>query len=265
MILPEIRSLLKTLVDSAQTVLGRNLAGLYLHGSLASGDFNLRTSDIDFAAVTTQAVSAAEFRQLQEMHARLYASGLPWSQKLEGAYLPPEVLRRHDPAHPPVPWLGVDGHFALETLGSDWIFERWMLREHGVVLHGPALREWIDPVTAEDLKAAVRASLREWWSPPFPSPQRFESDEYRAYAVLTMCRSLFVLANGRPASKPEAARWALIQMDEHWHDLIHEALVWSPGKAFNFIDRTFELMEYTLAINEPNRQTDPPDEQRYFR
>ena len=202
---------------------------------------------VDFAILTAKAVSEAEFRQLKEMHARLFASGQPWAQKLEGAYLPPEVLRRHDPAHPPVPWLGMDGHFAWETLGSDWIFERWILREQAVVIHGPPLRDRIDAVAAEDLQAAVRASLREWWSPPFPSPERFESGEYRAYAVLTMCRSLFVLANGRPASKPEAARWAQAHLGDEWAGLIAAAADWQPGAPFDETRASMEFIQYTLT------------------
>ena len=88
-------------------------------------------------------------------------SGLVWSQEIECAYFPKEALLCHGTYYPPVPWLGVDGHFALEPPGSEWTIQRWILREKGLVVAGPPLNPRIDPVTAEDLGAAVRGSLEE--------------------------------------------------------------------------------------------------------
>jgi predicted nucleotidyltransferase len=242
----DVNTSLKRLLKNAQTILGDHLIGLYVHGSLASGDFNPQTSDIDFLVVTDGNLPAESFYALKEMHARLRASGLPWSQKMEGAYLPRLTLRRHDPAHAPVPWLGMDGHFSLETLGRDWTIRRWILREKGIVVTGPPLKPMIDPVSPDDLQQAVLGSLSEWWSPPFPSPERFQSDEYQAYAVLTICRSLYVLEHGMIASKPVAARWAQSVLGEPWAGLIAAAAAWRPGVDFERLDETVGLIRFTL-------------------
>jgi len=243
---PDVQAVLERLLTDVQAVLGERLVGLYIHGSLACGDFNPQTSDIDFLIVTDGHISAETFSTLQEMHACLFASGLAWSQKLEGAYIPKDDLRRHDPAHAPVPWLGADGHFAQESLGSDWIIQRWILREKGIVVAGPPPASLIDPVSAEDLRDAVRGSLREWWSPPFPSPERFQSGEYRAYAVLTMCRSRYILEHGRIASKPEAARWTMQTLGEPWAKLVGKALDWRNGMEFDKLEETIEFINFTL-------------------
>ncbi|MBE3119384.1 MAG: DUF4111 domain-containing protein [Candidatus Atribacteria bacterium] len=243
---PEVNAVLKELLPDAQEILGNQFIGLYLHGSLAYGDFNPQTSDIDFLVVTDGRLSVDTTAALKDVHARLFASGLAWSQKLEGAYIPKNDLRRHDPAHAPVAWLGVDGHFALEQLGSDWIIQRWILREKGIVVAGPPLRSMIDLVSADDLREAVRGSLREWWSPPFPSPERFRSGEYQPYAILTMCRSLYVLEFGMVSSKPAAARWAMETLGEPWAGLIEEAAEWREGMGFDRLEKTLEFICYTL-------------------
>jgi len=243
---PGINVILDKLLTDVQAVLGTHLVGLYVHGSLACGDFNPRTSDVDFLVATEGLLPTETFSALKDMHARLFASGLAWSQKLEGAYIPKNDLRRHDPAHAPVAWLGVDGHFALETLGSDWIIQRWILRKKGIIVAGPPLTGLIDPVSADDLREAVRGSLREWWSPPFSSPKRFHSGEYQAYAILTMCRSLFVLEHGHVASKPEAARWAQSALGEPWAKLIAEAAGWREGAGFDRLEETLEFICSTL-------------------
>jgi predicted nucleotidyltransferase len=244
---PKIDLLLDHLLSEIQAVLGTRLVGLYLHGSLAYGDFDPQSSDIDFLAVTRDAATEADFALLKEMHSRLRAGPSAWAQKLEGAYLPRKDLRRHDPEHAPVPWLGVDGHFGMERLGSDWIIQRWILREIGIPVFGPPLKEMIDPVSADELRGAVRSSLREWWSPPFPSPERFQDAGYRAYAVLTMCRSLYVLEHGRVASKPEAAKWAMETLNEQWAGLIGVSLNWQDGKAFDKLEETLEFIRFTLC------------------
>ena len=243
---PDIDNLLNQLLREIQAILGASLVGLYLHGSLAYGDFNPQTSDVDFLVVTDKPLPEATFCVLKEMHGSIFASGLSWSQKLEGAYIPRNDLRHHDPAQAPVPWLGVDGHFARETLGSDWIIQRWILREKGIVISGPPLKSMIDPVTPQELRQAVRAVLQEWWSPPFPSPQRFQTSEYQAYAVLTMCRSLYVLEHGAVASKPEAASWAMQTLGETWRPLIAWAVMVPAGVANNQLEGTIGLILFTL-------------------
>ncbi|KAF0106354.1 MAG: Streptomycin 3''-adenylyltransferase [Anaerolineaceae bacterium] len=243
---PEVNAVLDALLPDVQAILGAHFVGLYLHGSLAYGDFNPQTSDIDFLVVTDGNLSLETFSELKEMHARLFTSGRAWSRKLEGAYLPKDDLRRHDPAHAPIPWLGVDGHFAFEGLGSDWIIQRWILRKKGIVVAGSPLKPMIDPVSAADLRGAVRGSLREWWSPPFPSPERFQSGEYRAYAIQTMCRSLYVLEFGRVASKPEAARWAAETFARPWRGLIHAATDWAPGAKSVEFEETARFIGFTL-------------------
>ena len=256
---PDVNAVLDRLLAGAREVLGERFVGLYLHGSLAYGDFDPATSDLDFLVVTGGGLPDETFSALKEMHTGLRTDKSYWAQKLEGAYLPKEVLRRHDPTMSPVPWLGSDGHFARETLGSDWILQRWILREHGIAVAGLPLAGLIDPVRADDLREAVRGSLREWWSPPFPSPERFESDEYRAYAVLTMCRSLYVLAHGAVASKPGAARWAQGTLGPPWADLAARAAAWKPGQTFAGLNETKDFILFTeeMALEHGSEQEHP--------
>ena len=58
---PEINKILDLLLSSATAVLGNQLVGMYLYGSLASGDFNLETSDIDFLVQFDSSVKRNRF------------------------------------------------------------------------------------------------------------------------------------------------------------------------------------------------------------
>jgi len=243
---PEVNAVLDALLPKVQVILGDEFVGLYLHGSLANGGFNPQTSDIDFLVVTGEQLPTGSFSALREMHTLLRSAGPMWARKLEGAYIPREGLRRHDHVRCLFPWLGTDGHFALEILGSDWIIQRWILREKGIVIAGLPLKPMIDPIGADDLREAVRRSLREWWSPPLPFPERFQRAEYQAYAVLTMCRALYMLEYACIASKPRAAGWALGTLGEPWSALIEEALTWRPGLEFKQLEEVISFIRFAL-------------------
>src|SRR5215210_4472239 len=49
---PHIDALIRELLAGVQAALGEQFVGLYLHGSLANGDFAPGRSDIDFLVVT---------------------------------------------------------------------------------------------------------------------------------------------------------------------------------------------------------------------
>jgi predicted nucleotidyltransferase len=284
---PEVKFILEELLSEAQQVLGEQFVGLYLSGSLASGDFEPQTSDIDFLVVTEGNAAIAEsnvigtegevvraeglpplrdpialnlygYAQLRDLHTWLLASGNPWAKKLEGAYVPRETLRRHDPNAPACPCTN-EGQFYLAALGSDWILQRYILREQGVVLAGPPLDTLIDPVSTDEVRQAVCSYLEDWWKPMISRspevPFRLEDDAYQAYTVLSMCRALYTLRHGGILSKPAAARWALQALDSPWHPLVRRALDWRPGSRMDALEETMALVQYTVECIEQSART----------
>src|SRR2546421_2347370 len=78
-----------------RAIVGDQFRGMYLSGSLALGDFDPQGSDIDFVVVTGQAVSDDLFAALRDMHAGFDAGGSSWAGRVEGVYVPEDVLRHH--------------------------------------------------------------------------------------------------------------------------------------------------------------------------
>jgi hypothetical protein len=244
---PDINAVLWRVQADVQPLLGAAFLGLYLSGSLASGDFDPHRSDIDFVVVTSTELPAALLPTLAAMHARITASGLPWATKLEGSYMSLHALRRYDPAQTQYPSLHVGGDFGLDRHGSDWIIQRYIIREHGVVVAGPNPQPFIDPVLPNDLRRAVQATLHEWWSPQLQQPVRLHSREYQAYAVLTMCRALYTLHHGAIVSKLAAARWAQATYATRWTTFIEDAVAWPHGPQPEDMPATLEFIRETLT------------------
>ena len=244
---PEVNRVLLDLHGRVSSLLGDSLIGMYLYGSLASGGFEPGRSDIDFVVVTTDQLAEPLLAALESMHRELAQSDDPWTKKLEGAYVPQALIRRHDPAHPPVPTIN-EGKFYLGQLGSDWIFQRDTLRKWECILSGPSLREWIDPVSSEDMRAAILDIIDGWWEPMLAEPSRLRDPGYQPFAVLSMCRMLHTVATGEQASKSAAADWALDALPAEWSPLISHALAWSYGDEIESIDRTTDLMHYAIGL-----------------
>lgn len=88
---------------------------------------------------------------------------------------------------------------------------------------GPPPQELVDPIDGDELRAGVCALVDEWWRPGGGAWRWFHDLPYRRYAVLTMCRVRYTLAEGDVVSKPVAAQWALSHVASHRHDLIRRA------------------------------------------
>jgi hypothetical protein len=242
---PDVNAVLHLLLNGAQSILGHHFIGLYFYGSLASGDFNPQTSDIDFVVVTDIDLPEDLIHNLEALHVHLWNSSLKWAAKLEGAYVPLHTLRHYDPDAAPCPAIN-EGRFYLDRQGSDWIIQRYILREYGAALCGPSLKSSIDPVTPDDLRRAVAGVLHEWWQPMLDDPHFIRNREYEAFATLTMCRALYALEYGDIVSKPTAARWALQTLDGRWTELIGRALAWPQEPQPESLSETLEFIRYTI-------------------
>ena len=241
----DVNVVLDVLLSSVRDVLGDCFVGLYLYGSLASGDFDPLRSDIDFVVVTTAELPAEMIAAVEMMHVSLAASDLKWMPKLEGTYIPQSALRRYDPNAALCPCLN-EGRFYLARHGSDWVMQRSILREQGVVVSGPPLRPMIDPIQPDEIRQGVRDVLRGWWTAMLDNPSWLRDGEYQAYAVLTMCRALYTLHHGTIASKPISARWALAAVEKHWADLIEWALTWQRADQSERLSEALDFIQYTL-------------------
>ena len=216
----EVSALLREVATRLPVVLGRNLVGVYLYGSLTQRAFDPARSDVDCIAVTRRDLSDAQFRRLEAWLARL-ARWNPWASRLQMTFLiRDEVLKMNSRAC--LYQFGV-----LSRSGSDGNPIIWLnVLESGVRLYGERPESFVPEITPEVLSEALAREvgyLREEMSLQ-PGSEWRDVPYYRAYAVLTLCRILYSHATGKVVSKRRAARWAVRRLPERWHALILRAL-----------------------------------------
>jgi Aminoglycoside adenylyltransferase, C-terminal domain/Nucleotidyltransferase domain len=240
----DVNVFLNLLLSNIQSILGDQFTGLYLGGSLALGDFNPNRSDIDFVAVTVDELPLETIVALEEMHARLWDTGIKWARKLDGSYVPQQVLRHWTSEDKACPFVEAD-RFYVTNQGSA-VIQRHIIRQYGVAVAGPSPQALIDPVDADDLRNALRDNLEKGWRPLLDDPAWVQQSQKQPFAILTMCRTLYTLEHGVVASKPVAARWCQQAIDKQWTGLIEWALAWSYDTESNHLAETLSLIQYTL-------------------
>jgi len=220
----DVAQLLDTLLARLQHELGDELLGLYLRGSLALGDFIPATSDVDVLAVLEHAVSPALFARLADLHAALAGSANPYATRMEMVYVDREAARHFAPGQRH-PTLGQGGSLHWEEHRANWIFERWTVREHGVILCGVDPQTLIDPIGKAELRAAAWGRLRDWaaWAAAPEDPEFLLPRAHQTYIIETICRALATLASGELWSKPRSVAWALARLPEPWRTTVRDS------------------------------------------
>lgn len=251
----EVNVVLQDLLTDVQRILGSHFVGMYLEGSLANGDFD-QDSDIDFVVVTDDDVSGNILSALQAMHERINRIDTQWSTNLEGSYISQHALRRHDPKHANHPNIerGSGERLKMVDHNETWIIHRYILRERGITILGPAPKTLIDPISPKELQRAMLPALHGWATHILNHPNEIIHQGYQSYTVLSLCRILYTLQYGDIVSKAKAARWAKETLDKEWNALIDQAwigrhqpqLIANPDD----INKTLDLIRYALARGE---------------
>ncbi len=245
----DVNGILRRLLTGARAILGDNFVGMYLDGSLASGDFEYETSDIDFVVGTAVPATPEQMDQLVQLHGRIGHSTSKWAMEIEAAYIPVEALRRYDPANATHPYIDRgDCRLRWEHLAMDWVIHRHVLQTSGITLAGPPIQTLVDPVTPYELRQAVIGLFNFWWLPMSQEPAQLVEEGYRRYAVLTMCRMLYTLAKGAVVSKPAAAQWALDNLEARWQPLIAWAMARPTAVPTNNLHETQNFVQSVIPF-----------------
>ena len=243
----DVNDLLAFFAESLKTILGDQLLGLYLTGSLTYGDFDRGSSDIDFLAVLNQVLSGKNLNRVKRVHAHIVSSYPVWAKRIEGSYVTKEMLGSMHPPGTPRPYINEGRFWDPDPLyGNEWLINLYALYQCGVSLVGPDPKIFIGPIDISDVREASKRDLLEEWQPKLRDQSFFANSHYQAYAILTMCRILHRARNSGLASKRIAATWVKRAYGNPWSDLIERAERWQHGRELNAKEETADFIKFTL-------------------
>ncbi len=256
---PELDSLLRQLVHEVRGVLGSNFVGVYLQGSLATGDFD-EHSDVDFVIVTKDRLPSRIVDALQKRHVYVHGLKSRWAKKLEGSYFPQNLLRNIDRAGEELWYLDNGSSTLVRSPHCNTVVVRWILRNRGIVLAGPPISSLVGPVSTHALRVDILTTFINWGHQILAEPERIGSRFYQGFAVLSYCRMLRDFTFGTIASKRTCSDWAKSTLDPSWTGLIERAWRTRPNRKLTSrqpadsadLELTLQFVRYVmdLAIGE---------------
>lgn len=252
-----LNAVLAELVAANQTLLAGNFVGAYLHGSFAVGDPD-DASDVDYMIVVQHTIADDQVADVEAMQARVWALDSNWAKHLEGSYITQQALQRYEPESAPLLYFDNGSRVTERSHHDNTLVVRWQLRERGIALAGPDIRDLIDPVPVDVLRREVRSIMHSRADGWFANPENIGNRFYQPFVVLTYCRMLHTMATGTVVSKPAAAAWAQANLDPRWSDLIQRAIADRPDPGLRArtpadpddVAQTLEFMRHVIAISD---------------
>jgi len=258
---PELQEVLDTFVGSIKMELAENLIGIYLVGSIASGDFDF-DSDIDFLVVTKAELTEANIKSLQDIQIKIHDIDYYPAKHLEGSYISISDLNDRSTVGEKELYYFDNGSTVFEQSVHDnqW-HVRWILRERGITLVGQEPETILDPIPLDELFNEIkRAMLKvmKLFEADMDRPLSFFNSRFgQSFVVLTYCRMLHTLHTGTVQSKRAGMKWAKQFVEPKWIKIIDQA--WDERKDVRFgvkigqraeqklLHETLEFIKYALA------------------
>jgi hypothetical protein len=213
-----VQPVLDDLIGGVQAALGSDrVTGAYLYGSVVSGGFDERNSDIDILVVVEQQLTHGDVERLGLLHRELVVRHPSWDDRIEVQYFPRQGLAEFKERSCGIAVISPGEPFHRIVAGPDWLQNWFDVQENGQTLLGPPAASVIPSISRDEFIAAIKVYATE-----IRDRTRSRTHPIRgavAYAVLTMCRALYSCETGEQVSKADAAMWAQTRLPE-WAPLI---------------------------------------------
>lgn len=191
---PDVAGLLERLRD--RLAARGDVVGVYVSGSLVTGDYSPAASDIDVIVLVRREPGEAMTRELTELHTALAGTGGPAGQ-LHCLYVAAEAVS--DPERLCTYWFG-----DRMTQWQMKLLTRAELATAGVALYGPWPPPGIEPVPVADLQTAVYEEITGYWRRMCRSRRRWLEDSWVDHGLVVLPRAEALLAAGLLITKGEA-------------------------------------------------------------
>jgi predicted nucleotidyltransferase len=190
----DVATLLRRLRD--RLAAREDVVGVYVYGSLVTGDYSPTASDIDVIVLVRHEPDQAMTRELTELHTALAGAGGPAGQLhclyvTAGAVSDSERLCTY--------WFG-----DRMTQWQMKLLTRAELASVGIALYGPWPPPGIKPVPLASVQAAVHEEITGYWRRMSRQRMRWLQDSCVDHALVVLPRAEAVLTTGELITKSEA-------------------------------------------------------------
>jgi len=219
-----VESILNDIRLGCERILGENLVGIYVHGSLALGCFTWDESDIDYLVIVNRPMDDAKKAALIRDTLRIDAYAP--EKGLEMSVMTLEACRHF--SHPaPYELHFSHGHLdrarsdpeafaaSMHGLDPDLAAHCTITRHAGFVLCGPDIASVFAPVPRQDYLSSI------WFD---VEGAQEDIMDHPVYVILNLCRVLAAAKDGFILSKKDGGLWGMKHLPESDVPIVEAAL-----------------------------------------
>ena len=173
-----------------------DVVGVYVYGSLVTGDYSPAASDIDVIVLMRGEPGPAVTIELTELHTALAGTGGPVGQ-LHCLYVAADAAS--DPERLCTYWFG-----DRMTQWQMKLLTQAELAAAGVALYGPWPPPGIKPVPVADIQVAVHEEITGYWRRVSRKRKLWLQDSWVDHGLVVLPRAEAVLTTGDLITKSEA-------------------------------------------------------------
>lgn len=220
---PEIQQILEKIKECSLEIWKENLAGIYVHGSLAFGCFNWNKSDIDFIIVTHKPPNLEEkekfIMRLLDLDQICPPGGLEMSIVLEENcrnFVYPTPFELHfSNMHKLVCRTNLRKYcMHMNGTDKDLAAHFTVIKKAGITVYGDPKETAFGEVPKGDYLDSIRHDI---WN----AAEKIK--ENPVYIILNLCRALAYTKDGKVLSKQQGALWAMEHVPGRFCALINQA------------------------------------------
>lgn len=226
----EVTNVLYKIREAYKTILGDNLVGMYIHGSIAMGCFHFERSDVDFLVVVKQDISQQEKEALISALLALEPEVPPKGPEMSVVLLahcqhflhPTPFLLHYSRAHTAEAKENLADYCrAMQGTDPDLAAHFTITRYAGIVLWGEAIDRVFTPVPRADYVNSILWDVESAEDDICGNP---------LYFVLNLCRVLAYLQDGLILSKEQGGLWGVANLhNADYRDMLRRAVACYTG------------------------------------
>ncbi|MFH1694036.1 MAG: aminoglycoside adenylyltransferase domain-containing protein [Bacillota bacterium] len=207
-----------------QNILGDNLVGIYVHGSIAFGCYNPNKSDIDFIVVVKENLSLNQKVDLIEVLLS-HDKEVPVRGFEISVILLEDTLDIKYPTHFTLHYSNLHRANTLKNIVNyindmhgddpDLVAHFMIIKYKGIVLYGLPICEVFGSIDKRDYIDSITADVR------------FAEEDiinHPLYTILNLCRVLGYIKDELILSKKQGGEWGIKNLDTKYTQLIYTAL-----------------------------------------
>jgi len=218
------QKLIDEFCDISKSIIGNDLTGIYLHGSLAMRCFNPEKSDIDLIVVIEEDITDVQkiefMHHLVALNEKAPAKGFEISivkREYCRSFVYPTPFELHfSPVH--LQWFRDNPENYVKNMkgmDEDLAAHFTIINKYGIVLYGEAIINVFGEVPRKRYIESI-------WHDVKDAREHIVNDPI--YTILNVCRVLAFLKEDLYLSKLQGGEWGIAHLPQKYHSLILQAL-----------------------------------------